>query len=301
MAIQGPIRYGANGGVTFQIKNADSLFRDGAKFCTPAIDCKSGYALGVKAEFFRDYLRFYLFVAKGRRDDALRWPFDLPVTLFVQSAAANGGAAAVHRARVEPVPTEVAFLKPLEGRRRNPCFRAQHLAVSKLELSRLLYDGRGEADGANDLLVILETEPPPPPTTPTTATATAEAAAAAEAAEAEAAAAAAAAAAAVAAAADERAAKEKKARDDELYALAAAEQRRRQLWAKEAFDERRRKQALAFWHLQQQRSAGPAVGPPPPPSSSQYCQRCTRRDASPFHGADVECDCGGHCKKQRGV
>ena len=70
-----PVQFGSNGEMSFTVRDARRwlLLRDGVLWATTAATCKQGYALGVEFVSNGGYVRVYLYVGKGRRDNQLRW------------------------------------------------------------------------------------------------------------------------------------------------------------------------------------------------------------------------------------
>ena len=61
--------------MSFTVRDARRwlLLHDGVSWATTAATCKQGYALGIEFVSNGGYVRVYLYVGEGRRDDQLRW------------------------------------------------------------------------------------------------------------------------------------------------------------------------------------------------------------------------------------
>lgn len=163
----GPTEMGEDGTIVFTLYNALGLFDSGEPWVSPSVTCKQGYALGVEVKAVRDFLKIFLFVAKGRDDAELRWPFDLPVKLALWATDGSGKpVGSTHFAKVQPLTTDAAFARPSPSSHRNPSFGDLHLSVDRNELTKMVYRSRGGSGGcggscslkANDLVVSVRVE-----------------------------------------------------------------------------------------------------------------------------------------------
>ena len=154
----GPTETKDDGTIVFTLKNALRLFDRAEPWISSTVTCKQGYALGVEVKAVKDFLKVFLFVAKGHNDDRLHWPFDLPVKLSlgaVDDSEKCGGE--IHFAEIRPLRSDAAFARPSPSSRRNPRFDDLHLSVDSKELMQMVYRGRaGGNSKVNDLAIALQ-------------------------------------------------------------------------------------------------------------------------------------------------
>ena len=124
-----------NGDVVFTIAAIAKLVDDGGSWSSIAVHCSQGYALGIEVKSTKEYVRFYPFIAKGKKDDQLDWPFRHSISLWLVGER-EGGESPVHCAKLDPVPSHLAFARPSVRKARNSTYEDVFLSIARAELKQ---------------------------------------------------------------------------------------------------------------------------------------------------------------------